>query len=40
MYFDSTKARTELGLPQTSVDRAFRRAVGWYRTHGYAPADD
>ena len=40
MYFDSTKAKTELGLPQTSVDRALRRAVEWYRNNGYAPLDD
>jgi dihydroflavonol-4-reductase len=37
MYFDSSKAVRELGLPQTSVEAALARAVTWYREHGYAP---
>jgi dihydroflavonol-4-reductase len=35
MYFDSGKAVRELGLPQTPVDEALGRAVGWFREHGY-----
>jgi len=36
-YFDSGKAVRELGLPQTSAREALRKAVEWYRAHGYAP---
>jgi dihydroflavonol-4-reductase len=36
MYFDSSKAVRELGLPQTPVEEALRRAVDWYRANGYA----
>ncbi len=35
MFFDSAKARQELGLPQTPVDAALRRAVDWFRSNGY-----
>lgn len=35
MYFDSSKAVRELGLPQTPVEAALERAVGWFRAHGY-----
>jgi dihydroflavonol-4-reductase len=35
MYFDSTKAVRELGLPQTPVDQALQAAVDWFRQHGY-----
>jgi len=27
----------ELGLPQTPARVALRKAVEWYRAHGYAP---
>lgn len=37
MYFDSAKAVRELGLPQTPVEAPLRRAVAWFREHGYAP---
>ncbi len=37
MFFDSTKAIRELGLPQTPVEEALREAVEWYWAHGYAP---
>jgi dihydroflavonol-4-reductase len=37
MYFDSSKAVRELGLPQTSVEDALARAVRWFRAHGFAP---
>jgi dihydroflavonol-4-reductase len=36
MYFDSGKAIRELGLPQSPVWDALKRAVKWFRTHGYA----
>jgi len=32
---DSSKAVRELGLPQTPIDEAIRRALGWFRAHGY-----
>jgi dihydroflavonol-4-reductase len=36
-FFDPGKAVRELGLPQTPVREALRKAVEWYRAHGYAP---
>jgi dihydroflavonol-4-reductase len=33
MYFDSTKAINELGLPRTSVKEALARAVNWFRAN-------
>jgi len=36
MYFDSSKAVRELGLPQTPVREALERAVEWFRKSGYA----
>jgi len=36
MFFDSRKAVTELGLPQSPVESAFARAVDWFRRQGYA----
>jgi len=36
MFFDSSKAVRELGLPQTSVRDALQRAVDWIRKNGYA----
>jgi dihydroflavonol-4-reductase len=35
MYFDSNKAVRELGLPQTPIEDPLRRAVEWFRAHGY-----
>ncbi len=35
MFFDSGKAVRELGLPQTPIEEPLRRAVEWYRAHGY-----
>jgi dihydroflavonol-4-reductase len=35
-FFDSSKAVRELGLPQTPARVALRKAVEWYREHGYA----
>jgi dihydroflavonol-4-reductase len=36
-FFDPSKAVRELGLPQTPAREGLRKAVEWYRTHGYAP---
>jgi len=36
-FFDPAKAVRELGLPQTPPRAALRKAVAWYRAHGYAP---
>jgi dihydroflavonol-4-reductase len=35
MFFDSTRAVTELGLPQSPVEKALERAVRWFTDHGY-----
>jgi dihydroflavonol-4-reductase len=35
MYYDASKAVRELGLPQTLIEEAIRKAVGWFRDHGY-----
>ncbi len=32
---DSTKAITELGLPQTPLKETIRRTIDWYRENGY-----
>jgi dihydroflavonol-4-reductase len=37
MYFDSSKAVRELGLPQSPVRDALCKAVEWFRANGYAP---
>jgi len=38
MYFDSSRAVEELGLPQSPIEGALRRAVEWYRDNGYVEA--
>jgi dihydroflavonol-4-reductase len=35
MFFDNTKAVTELGLTLTPVRQALEDAVAWFRGHGY-----
>ena len=35
MFFDSSKAIRELGLPQTPVTEALTKAVAWFRANGY-----
>ena len=35
MYYDSTKAIAELGLPQTKPEVALAKAVDWYVENGY-----
>mgnify|MGYP005839693837 CR=1 FL=1 len=34
-HFDCSKAVDELGLPQTPIEEALRRAVFWFKQHGY-----
>jgi len=36
MFFDSSKAVQELGLPQRPAQEALSRAVAWFRSEGYA----
>jgi dihydroflavonol-4-reductase len=36
IYFDNTKARTELGLPSTPLRDTLERSVRWFRANGYA----
>jgi dihydroflavonol-4-reductase len=36
MHYDCTKARRELGIPQTPPEVALEKAVRWFRDHGYA----
>ncbi|WP_447983878.1 hopanoid-associated sugar epimerase [Nitrospira sp. Nam74] len=36
MHYDSSKAIRELGLPQTPIETALKKAVTWFRAHGYA----
>jgi dihydroflavonol-4-reductase len=35
MFFDARKATRELGLPQTPVREALRKAIVWFATNGY-----
>lgn len=35
MFFDASKAVSELDLPQSPVDGALARAVAWFEDHGY-----
>jgi len=35
MYYDASKAVRELGLPQTPIEEALRKAVKWFRENGY-----
>lgn len=35
MFFDTSKAVRELGLPQTPVREALRKAVAWFTVNGY-----
>jgi dihydroflavonol-4-reductase len=36
MHYDGSKAVRELGLPQTPIETALKKAVQWFRVHGYA----
>jgi dihydroflavonol-4-reductase len=35
MYYDSSKAVRELGLPQNPIEKALEKAVRWFETNGY-----
>ncbi|HVG21791.1 MAG TPA: hopanoid-associated sugar epimerase [Blastocatellia bacterium] len=35
MWFDSSKAARELGLPRSPIEGALLRAVRWFEEHGY-----
>jgi dihydroflavonol-4-reductase len=35
-FFDNSKAKRELGLPETPLESTIDKAVRWFRTHGYA----
>jgi dihydroflavonol-4-reductase len=35
MYYDSSKAVRELGLPQSSIEGALAKAVQWFQANGY-----
>jgi dihydroflavonol-4-reductase len=35
MYFDSSRAVSELGLTQTPIKEALARAVKWFKENGY-----
>lgn len=35
MYYDSSKARRELGLPQNPIEVALEKAVRWFEDNGY-----
>jgi dihydroflavonol-4-reductase len=36
MFFDGSKAVRSLGLPQSPIEPALRRAVDWFIARGYA----
>jgi dihydroflavonol-4-reductase len=38
MYYDSSKAVRELGMPQSPVEGAIEKAVQWFRGNGYVTA--
>lgn len=35
MYFSPAKAVRELGLPQSPVEKAFAKAIQWFKSNGY-----
>ena len=35
MYFDSSKAVRELGLPQSPIENAFAKAIKWFNNNGH-----
>jgi dihydroflavonol-4-reductase len=38
MYFDCSRAVTELHLPQTPMEEAIKRAINWFANNGYVQA--
>ena len=39
MFFDCSKARTQLGMAQKSLEIAARKAIDWYMENGYVQGD-
>jgi dihydroflavonol-4-reductase len=39
LYYDCTRARSELGYAVTPLEAALRKAVDWFRSNGYFAAD-
>jgi len=35
LYYDSSRAVRELGLPQTPIEEALRKSIAWFRENGY-----
>lgn len=35
LYYDNTKARTELGMEFTPIEESIRRALEWFKENGY-----
>ena len=35
MYYDSSKAVRELGLPQSPIESALEKAVRWFTSNGF-----
>lgn len=36
LFFDNTRAKTELGLEPTPIEESLTAAIQWFRAHGYA----
>jgi dihydroflavonol-4-reductase len=36
MFYDASKARQQLGLPQTPIETALQESVNWFLAHDYA----
>ena len=36
LWFDTRKAKDELGMPTTPIDETIEKSVRWFREHGYA----
>ena len=36
LFFDTSKARRELGLTPTPIEESLKRSISWFRKHGYA----
>ncbi len=40
MYYNTSKAVQELGLPQSSITTALKDAIDWFVTHGYVAKNE
>ena len=36
LWFDCTKAHSELGMPRTPVRETMEKSIRWFRANGYA----